>query len=137
MSAINRREFLAQSLAVAGAVAVGDRLAAAGGVSRPRSASDQVVLGSTGLRCSVVGIGTGSNGVKHSSNQVRLGQPEFVRLIRHALDRGITYIDTADQYGAHIYLRDALKGVDRSRLFIQTKTRALTAEMARADLNRF
>ena len=31
----------------------------------------------------------------------------------------------------------ALKGLPRDRLFIQTKTRATTAEMAKADINRF
>src|SRR5262249_39349223 len=51
--------------------------------------------------------------------------------------RGITYIDTADQYGSHIYVREAIKGLPREKLFIQTKTRATTAEMARGDILRF
>jgi predicted aldo/keto reductase-like oxidoreductase len=82
-------------------------------------------------------MGTGSVGVKRSSNQVKLGQEKFNRLVRHAFDRGITYFDTADQYGSHIFLREALKGIPRDKLFIQTKTRATSAEVAKADLARF
>jgi predicted aldo/keto reductase-like oxidoreductase len=52
-------------------------------------------------------------------------------------DRGITYFDTADQYGSHLYLREALRGLPRDKLFIQTKTHATTPEMARADIERF
>ena len=89
------------------------------------------------MQTSLIGIGTGSVGVKHSSNQVKLGEEKFKRLVRYAFDHGITYFDTADQYGSHIYLREALKGLPRDRLFIQTKTRATTAEMARADIERF
>jgi predicted aldo/keto reductase-like oxidoreductase len=82
-------------------------------------------------------MGTGSVGVRRSSNQVKLGQEKFTKLVRHAFDSGITYFDTADQYGSHIFLREALRGIPREKLFIQTKTRATSAEVARADLDRF
>ena len=138
MSDLSRRDFLGQS-----AVAVGT-LAAVGtvqGAVRERrkltSAADRVTLGRTGIETSLLGIGTGSVGVEHSSNQVKLGETGFAKLVRHAFDRGITYFDTADQYGSHIYLRTALKGLPREKLFIQTKTRATTAEMAKADIERF
>ena len=138
MSEISRRSFLAQSSLALGVVAASGRLTAAAN-PRPRltSGADQVVLGRTGVKTSLVGMGTGSVGVKRSSNQVRLGQDKFNRLVRHAFDRGITYFDTADQYGSHIFLREALKGIPRDKLFIQTKTRAISAEVAKADLDRF
>jgi aryl-alcohol dehydrogenase-like predicted oxidoreductase len=44
--------------------------------------------------------------------------------IRAALDAGITLLDTGDFYGMghnELLLRDALRGVDRSRVFIQVK----------------
>lgn len=136
MPNVNRREFLNHSAVAVGALTAVS--AARPAAPRPlRAASDQVTLGKTGLKCSLLGIGTGSVGVKRSSNQVRLGQERFNKLIRHAYDRGLTYIDAADQYGSHIYLREAIKGLPREKLFIQTKTRALTAEVARADLQRF
>jgi predicted aldo/keto reductase-like oxidoreductase len=133
----SRRDFLGQSAVALGALALGGPSAPANAAGKLRSAADQVVLGRTSIKTSLIGMGTGSTGVKHSSNQVKLGHAQFVKLVRYAFDKGITYFDTADQYGSHIYLRDALKGLPRDRLFIQTKTRATTAEMAKADIDRF
>jgi predicted aldo/keto reductase-like oxidoreductase len=135
---ISRRDFLGQSAAAVGATAAGGLLAGAAEQPRKlRSAADRVPLGRTGLTPSLMGMGTGSHGVEHSSNQVKLGETGFVKLVRYAFDRGITYFDTADQYGSHLYLRTALKGLPREKLFLQTKTRATTAAMARADIERF
>jgi aryl-alcohol dehydrogenase-like predicted oxidoreductase len=137
MSSFSRRDFLGQSAVAVGALAAaGSNASAAATVRSLKSGVDQVTLGRTGIKTSLVGIGTGSNGVRHSSNQMRLGHEKFVKLIRHAYDQGIRYIDTADQYGSHIYLRDALKGLPRDTLFIQTKTHALNREMALADIDR-
>src|SRR5438309_1631936 len=137
MSQLSRRDFLGHSAAAVGALAVTTQLAGAAGKERKlKSGADQVTLGRTGLKLSLIGMGTGSVGVRHSSNQVKLGHDKFVNLVRYAFDKGITYFDAADQYGSHIYLRDALKGLPRQQLFIQTKTRATTAEMAKADIDR-
>jgi predicted aldo/keto reductase-like oxidoreductase len=133
MSQLSRRDFLGTTAAAVGALAAGTAGAAR---TKLKSGADQVTLGRTGIRTSLIGMGTGSNGVGQSSNQVRLGEAQFTHLVRHAIDRGITYFDTADQYGSHIYLRHALKGVPREKLFLQTKTRATTAEMARFDIDR-
>jgi predicted aldo/keto reductase-like oxidoreductase len=102
-------------------------------------AGDIVTLGKSGVKTSLLGIGTGSHGVARSSNQVKLGQDKFNKLLGHAFDRGIRYIDTADQYGSHIFVREAIKSakIPREKLFIQTKTRALNAEVAKADIERF
>ena len=138
MSRITRRNFLGQSAAAVGAAAAGTLLARAAEQPRPlKSAADQVTLGRTGLKLSLLGMGTGSVGVKHSSNQVKLGQEGFTKLVRYAYDKGITYFDTADQYGSHIFLREALRGIPRDRLFIQSKTHARTVDQARADIERF
>jgi aryl-alcohol dehydrogenase-like predicted oxidoreductase len=134
---INRRDFLGQSALAVGALATTSLLTKAADATRHlKSGADQVTLGRTGIKTSLIGMGTGSVGVNHSSNQVRLGHEKFCKLVRYAYDKGITYFDTADQYGSHIYLRDALKGLPREKLFIQTKTRATTAEMAKADVER-
>jgi predicted aldo/keto reductase-like oxidoreductase len=135
---IDRRNFIGQSAAALGALAAGGMVANA--AEQPRkltSGADRVQLGKTGIETSLLGMGTGSTGVKHSSNQVKLGEEKFKRLIRFAYDRGITYFDTADQYGSHLYLREALRGLPREKVFIQTKTHATTPEMARADIERF
>jgi predicted aldo/keto reductase-like oxidoreductase len=138
MGNLSRRDFLGQSAAALGALtATGTLAGAAPPVRKVNSPTDQVVLGRTGVKTSLIGLGTGSVGVKRSSNQVKLGQEKFIKLVRHAYDCGITYFDTADQYGSHLFLRDALKPLPREKLYIQTKTRATTADVARADIDRF
>lgn len=138
MSILSRRDFLGRSAATVGALAISGQVVAAEDAPRKiKGPRDQVTLGRTGVKTSLVGMGTGSVGVGHTSNQVKLGNGQFIKLVRHAYDQGITYFDTADQYGSHIYLRDAHKGLPREKLFIQTKTRATTAEMVKADIERF
>jgi len=143
MPPLSRRDFLGQSAIALGAAAVaaprGAHAAPLAAGRRLTGAGDQVVLGKTGLKSSLLGIGTGSVGVKRSSNQVKLGQGGFTRLLGHAYDRGITYIDAADQYGSHIFVREAIKTlkIPRDKLFIQSKTRALNAEVAKVDIDRF
>ncbi len=55
----------------------------------PKSPTDKVTLGKTGIQVSLVGMGTGSVGSGQASNQTRLGVKEFTRVVRHALDRGV------------------------------------------------
>lgn len=115
-SRISRREFL-QSAAFAGA-AILTPLPLAAESSVRRTAADQVALGKTGVKLSRLGIGAGSN-----SGEVQrgLGREGFNRLIRHAYDQGITYLDTAQSYQTHEWIRDAIKGLPREKLFIQSK----------------
>lgn len=86
-----------------------------------RSAVARVPLGRTGVVASLVGLGTGTRGWLGQSNQTRLGREGFVRLARHALERGINFFDAAELYGAHELLRVALKGAPRDQVVIQTK----------------
>lgn len=115
---ITRREFVGRTAAgLVGALAAPGLAAAE--ASAPLSAVAPVVLGRSGVRVSRLGMGTGSDG---GSVQRTVGQQGFTRLVRHAVDRGITFFDTADNYdGMHEMLREALRGVDRERLQIQTK----------------
>jgi aryl-alcohol dehydrogenase-like predicted oxidoreductase len=96
-----------------------------------------VILGNSGLRVSRMGIGTGSNGWNHESDQTRLGFDKCVDLLRFAYDRGVTFWDAADQYGSHEHLGAAFKTVDRSKVVISTKSNSVTAEHMKADLDRF
>ena len=103
----------------------------------PRTLADKVTLGKTGIQVSLVGMGTGSHGSGQASNQTRKGVKEFTRIVRHALDRGVTLFDVADQYGTHVYLREVLKGVPRDSYVIQTKTHATKFADARSHLERY
>ncbi len=86
-----------------------------------KSPTQLVELGKTGIKVSFVGLGTGMRGWMRQSNHTRMGFPAFERLVRYAYERGITFFDTADLYGTHPFLRDALKGIDRAKLVFQTK----------------
>jgi len=99
-----------------------------------KSGVDRITLGRTGLKTSVLGIGTGTVG---GSQQLAMGSDNFTKMVRHALDRGIHYIDTADNYSTHVFVRLALQKVPREKYFIQTKTRARSAEVLHADIERF
>ncbi len=119
-NSISRRQFIQKSAALAGAVVA---TPLAGGVdAKPsiRTATDMMPLGKKGLKISRLGLGTGSNG---GQVQRDLGQAGFNRLVRYCYDKGITYIDTADMYQTHGMIREAIKGLPRERLWIQTKMR--------------
>jgi len=143
---LNRRNFMAQAAvtttaALAGAASSGSNAAGAStGRSRanlPKSATELVALGKTGISVSLVGMGTGSVGSGQASNQTRLGVKGFTQVVQHALDHGVRFFDVADQYGSHVYLREALKGVPRDQYVIQTKTHATNLADARSHLERY
>jgi len=119
---------------LAGAAAATGRTGAAPAKSKITSGTQIVTLGDTGIRTSVLGVGTGTHGGRE---QRELGQEKFTRLIRYAYDRGIRYIDTADMYRTHIFVGFAIRGLPREELFIQTKTMAKHPEVAKADIERF
>ncbi|WZO98445.1 aldo/keto reductase [Isosphaeraceae bacterium EP7] len=138
---VNRRDFLTQAAAATAALAAAPGLASAAPVAlrnaTPKSSADQVVLGKSGIKVSLIGMGTGSHGSGQASNQTRLGVKEFTKVVRHALDRGTTLFDVADQYGSHTYLREALKGVPRDKYVIMTKTHATNLADCRSHLERY
>lgn len=78
-------------------------------------------LGSTGIVTSRLALGTGTRGSKMASNHTRAGFESLVHLFRYAYDRGIRFFDLADQYGSHIYFREALRHIPREDVTILTK----------------
>jgi aryl-alcohol dehydrogenase-like predicted oxidoreductase len=135
---MKRREFFLRTSAAAGAIALDPfphRLFA--GTTR-KSASDRVKLGPMGVPLSRLAMGTGTNGSGGSSNQTRkLGLAGVADLFRAGYDQGVTFWDSADQYGTHPHLKEALKGVARERVTIMTKTSASTEKEMRAELDRY
>lgn len=115
---ISRRQFIKGTAALAGTALLSSCKTGPLAFGRKPTAVDQVTLGKTGLKLSRLGIGTGSKG---GSVQRALGADGFNRLIRYAYDQGITYIDTADSYKTHTMVREAIKGLPREKLFIQSK----------------
>ncbi len=60
---------------------------------------------------SVIGIGTWM--LENTS--------ESIEAIRYAIQNKVTFIDTAEIYGTEPIVREAIKGMDREKLFIATK----------------
>lgn len=115
---ITRRRFIRSTAALAGTAFLSSCSIGPFAKRGPGTAADQVTLGNTGLKLSRLGFGTGSKG---GSIHRDLGNKEFTRLLRYAYDQGITYIDTAQNYGTHTMVREAIKGLPREKLFIQSK----------------
>ena len=145
---MNRRAFLGTVVTATGALAFNYRraisqasLAAPIAVdpkapNRGLKATSRVVLGKSGIKVSLVGIGTGSNGWGKNSNQTRQGDDNFRKLARHALDNGINFFDLADQYGSNPFFGRAMKGVARDKYVIQTKINSRDPQGARTDIER-
>ncbi len=116
-SRITRRQFI-KGAATAGVVLVSTGTGSLQTPAAVRTATDQVTLGETGIKLSRIGIGGGT----HSGTVQRgLGRDKFNDVFRYAYERGITYFDTADTYGTHTWVRDAIKGLPREKLYIQSK----------------
>jgi 1-deoxyxylulose-5-phosphate synthase len=103
-----------------------------------KSATDRITLGPRKIQVSRLAMGTGTHGSNGSSNQTRkLGLQGVAELFRAAYDQGINFWDSADQYGSHTYLREALKTVPRDKVVILTKTGSKTPADVKADIDRF
>lgn len=96
-----------------------------------------VELGQTGIRTSRLGFGTGTHGWNKSSEQTRMGYDKLVNLLRFGYDQGIALWDTADGYGSHPHMADALEDLDRSSVVIVSKNHSKSPEQVRSDIPRF
>src|SRR6516164_7443134 len=91
---------------------------------------EYVILGRTGLRVSVAGLGCGG------FSQLGLGTgkstAEAVALVRQALDLGVNLLDTAAAYGTEGVVGEAIKQVRREDVVIATKAWIPRSEGRRA-----
>ncbi|HAP94003.1 MAG TPA: aldo/keto reductase [Desulfotomaculum sp.] len=67
--------------------------------------------------------------------QVNLALSQGAAVIRHALEAGINFIDTAELYDTYPYIKEALQGLDK-RVVIATKSYAYTGEGMGESLNK-
>ena len=118
---LTRRQFVATLTAGAGTIFLGP--SACGILSgKAHAATDPfqtITLGRTGIKTSLLGMGTGFNGGNRSSAITRAGVAE--KVIRHAYDRGIRFFDCADSYGTHPFTAAVLKGIPREKYTLGTK----------------
>jgi predicted aldo/keto reductase-like oxidoreductase len=138
-SKISRRNFIRKSVETVSVVAIGNELISRAEAAPVRTASDWVPLGRKNkIKIPRVGMGTGSiNG----QVQRDLGQEGFNKLVAYAYERGVRYIDTADNYKTHELIREAIKAnkIPRDQVFIQTKLpiKQETLKDPRATIDRY
>ena len=118
---ITRREFVTTLAAGAGTVVLGKAVNAIPYEKEARMFDplQTVTLGKTGIKTTLLGMGTGYSGYNRSSNITRAGVAESV--IRAAWERGIRFFDCADSYGTHPFTQAALKGIPREKYILGTK----------------
>ena len=137
---MNRREFLKRSALATGVGMLGARSLAAlvsTPLSQSFSASDTVTLGNTGIKTSRLAMGTGTIGSGHTSNQSKLGVKGLSDLLLNGYDQGLRFFDSADAYGSHPHVAEALKSTQRDKVTVLTKSWGRDPETVRADLDRF
>jgi aryl-alcohol dehydrogenase-like predicted oxidoreductase len=77
------------------------------------------ILGRSGLKVSVVGLGCG--GPSQLGQRANKSEKESVSLVRQALDMGINILDTAEVYGTESIVGRAVRDVPRDQVVISTK----------------
>ena len=116
----NRRKFVA-ALSLGTAHLLFNDPLFAGIPVRSTDPLQQVRLGKSGLKTSLIGIGTGVHANNRSSFLTRQDKAQSIGLLCHAYDRGIRFFDCADSYGTHPLMAEALKKMDREKITLSTK----------------
>jgi aryl-alcohol dehydrogenase-like predicted oxidoreductase len=119
----SRREFMTTITAGAGTLLLGKSAFAIPSDISYASADpfQTVALGKSGIKTTLLGMGTGYNGTNRSSNITRAGKDTAIALIRYAYEKGIRFFDCADAYGTHPHTMEALKGIPRDSYTLGSK----------------
>ena len=88
----------------------------------------QRTLGKTGVKVPLIGYGTSPLGKPD-----KVPPKEAVRLINHAIDQGITYIDTSPDYGSEPHVGEVMK-TRRNEVFLATKVNKRSKEGVLAEI---
>lgn len=98
----------------------------------------KILLGNTKLEVTPVGMGV----LPIGPNQRALPVDKGAAIIKHALERGINFIDTAQYYQTSPYIREALRGTNYDPIISSKclgddyKTMEMAIEEARRDMDR-
>jgi diketogulonate reductase-like aldo/keto reductase len=82
-------------------------------------------------------MGTGTIGYGGHSNQTALGIGGLSALLQSGYDNGLRFFDSANGYGSHPHVADALKHVQRDKVTVLTKDDSRDPKTVRANLDRF
>ena len=119
---LTRRQFVTTTLTIgAGSVLLGKTALRFPAESKESFADpfQIITLGKSGLKSTLLGMGTGFSGYNRSSNITRAGVAESI--IRQAYEKGIRFFDCADSYGTHPFTAAALKNVPRESYTLSSK----------------
>jgi aryl-alcohol dehydrogenase-like predicted oxidoreductase len=138
---VKRRQFIHHTAVAAGAAWINSTFSSSA-LAFPRpmqkfAATDTITLGNTSIKTSRLAMGTGTVGSGGRSHQTSLGLQGLSSLLQNGYDQGLLFVDSADGYGSHPHVADALKHVKRDKVTILTKTFSRDPAQARADLDRF
>jgi aryl-alcohol dehydrogenase-like predicted oxidoreductase len=138
---MERRDFIRRGAYGAGAAWLGSRAFTKQILAMPLAgrfnAHDTVTIGKTGIKTSRLAMGTGTVGSGHHSHQTALGVDGLSALLLNGYEHGLTFFDSADAYGSHPHVAEALKHVPRDKVTVLTKTWARDPQSARTDIDRF
>src|SRR5437762_11655861 len=117
---MKRRQFLTTAAYGVGAAWLGSnmtgRALAMPELTKKFTASDTVVLGNTGIHTSRLAMGTGTNGTGHQSRQTALGVKGLSNLLLNGYDDGLRFFDSADAYGSHPHVAEAIMHLPRDNV---------------------
>jgi predicted aldo/keto reductase-like oxidoreductase len=120
---MQRRDFIASLAALQVAAQLNAQTSSNGMIYRN--------LGTTGERVSAIGLGGYHMGVQKQ-------EAESIRIVRSAVDRGITFLDNSCDYNdgaSEIRMGKALKDGYRKRVFLMTKYNGRTRQMTEKQIN--
>jgi aryl-alcohol dehydrogenase-like predicted oxidoreductase len=87
------------------------------------------LFGATGIRVPLIGYGTAPLGKEHITRE------HAVRCLNHAIDRGITYLDTSPDYGSEPHVGEVMRR-RRDEVFLATKINHRSKEGVLDELKR-
>ncbi|HOO98131.1 MAG TPA: aldo/keto reductase [Bacteroidales bacterium] len=118
---LSRRKFVGTLASASGLIISGSALAstACNVIKNKPAALRKITLGKTGIKTTLLGMGTGFSGGNRSSAITRAGVAEEV--IRYAWEKGIRFFDCADTYGTHPYAAKVLGGFPREKYTLTSK----------------
>ncbi len=117
----NRREFLSALSLGTGYLMFSNPLTACSRAALSTDPFQLVKLGNSGLKTTLLGMGTGTHGFRRSSNLTRQVIDESLEVFRHAYDVGIRMFDCADNYGTHPLMAEAFQYIPREEVTLISK----------------
>lgn len=81
----------------------------------------KVQLGNSGIETTLIGMGTGVHAGNRTCFLTKQEKSKSLDLLHHAYNTGIRYFDSADTYGTHQLMAEAMKDMKREELTITSK----------------